>query len=378
MRKATNEKFSPISPELIAHFGSLTTLFTQASAHVSAQFISLSSANDIQELEVIKFEDSTQAADFKRLLPIEIRTVQRSYLGEALSLLPSFRIFSMSGSSNQHGDIRPAEFSIRGVVHHQNNFQLDNASIDIPLEPANKVLSGKRPSRTHIEGHVQALFIIRRFMDSIETIDTSDTNVTIVFVIEGGFTDGVLKVKMRSCLGQKKFGFSLSITKSSWTELGAGATHKVTRPLREFYPNFDKLESLISGATRIGGVSVFAGFSKKQSEVTLKCTNVLEDSEDLAYFLGTGIFTFIDGLQYLELMGSDEKTWVDTDEVQDQGYALSWNLSLLYGFETDLGTPFIRVNVIIVTISEGIMGFEAGTQFFRLGGQYWVEVGDEF
>ncbi len=76
---------------------------------------------------------------------------------------------------------------------YQNNIQLDNANIDILLEPAQKVLPIKITSRTQTEGYSQAVFIDPRFIDSI------DTNIS---VLEVGFTGGVIKAKKRSYSGQ--------------------------------------------------------------------------------------------------------------------------------------------------------------------------------
>jgi hypothetical protein len=292
MHKATHKKLNPISLGLLALFGCLTTASTYASAEVLTQSTSSSSTNDIQELEVTKVEDSTQTADLNTLLPIEIRTSRRSDLSEALSFLPSVRVDNTASSSNRQGDIRPAEFSIRGAAPYQNNIQLDNASIDSLLDPAQKVLPGQTPSRTQTEGHSQAVFIDPRFIDSIEILDTN------ISAVEGGFTGGVVKAKTRSYSGQNEFGISHRITKDSWTEFhidedlltefGEGAAQIVTGTPGEFQPNFDKSETSISGATRIGNFGVFVGFSEKSSEITQKRTTGLAIPGDFAYFLETG------------------------------------------------------------------------------------------
>lgn len=54
-------------------------------------------------------EDSMYSVDLSTLLPIVIKTGQRSDLSRALSLLPSVRFDNMVSFSNQQGDIRPAE-----------------------------------------------------------------------------------------------------------------------------------------------------------------------------------------------------------------------------------------------------------------------------
>ena len=112
MHKATHEKLNSISLWLLTLtglFGCLTTLFTHVSAHVSTQSNSISSANNIQKLEVTKVEDSVQVTNLNTLLPIRIRTGQRSDLNGALSLLPSVMIDNTVSSSYQQGDIRPIE-----------------------------------------------------------------------------------------------------------------------------------------------------------------------------------------------------------------------------------------------------------------------------
>ena len=112
MHKATHEKLNSISlwlVALLALFGCLTTPFIHASAHVLTQPSSISSANNIQELEVTKVEDSTQAAKLNTLLHIKIRTGQRSDSSGTLSLLPSAILDNTMRSSYQQGDIRPIE-----------------------------------------------------------------------------------------------------------------------------------------------------------------------------------------------------------------------------------------------------------------------------
>lgn len=190
------------------------------------------------------------------------------------------------------------------------NIQLDNVNIDILLEPAKNLLIGKIPNRTQNKRHSKTMLINSSFID------------TIISVAEGGLIASVVKSKTCAYSGQKEFSLSHRITEKSCVEcytdedlLTELATQRVAITSSEFDTNFDKSETLILDATRIGNFG------------------------DLAYFLGVDIFTFIDGLQYVNPTGIDKKTRLNTYEVRDQHNTFSWYLSLLFRFETDFCAP---------------------------------------
>jgi hypothetical protein len=118
MHKVTHGKINLISSALFAPLtcsNCSTTLFTYASVDVSTQSISLSSAIDIREFEVIKLKVSTQTPVLNTLLFMKIRTDKRSDSCEVSSLLPLVSNNDAVSISNQQGDISPSELSIRGA-----------------------------------------------------------------------------------------------------------------------------------------------------------------------------------------------------------------------------------------------------------------------
>jgi hypothetical protein len=118
MHKVTHGKINLISSALFAPLtcpNCSTTLFIYASVDVSTQSISLSSAIDIQEFEVIKLKVSTQTLDLNTLLFMKIRTDKRSDSCEVSILLPLVSNNDAVSLSNQQGDISPSELSIRGA-----------------------------------------------------------------------------------------------------------------------------------------------------------------------------------------------------------------------------------------------------------------------
>lgn len=246
----------------------------------------------VQELELTRIEQvATRSTDIT-LAPLDMRMSLRSDLSEALSIIPSVRVEDTASSSTRQADLRPAEFSIRGAAPYQNNIRLDNASIDSLLDPAYRVRPGGSPDRTAVEGHSQALFIDPGFLQQLEIIDRNAS------ASEGGFTGGVVKATTRAYQGQNAFGISYRTTGDHWTQFHVdeaelskfeeGAGQVPTGTPNEFQPTFDKHELSLSGATRIGNIGVFAGFSERRSETVQKRAAELATMTDFDYFLETG------------------------------------------------------------------------------------------
>jgi len=246
------------------------------------------SAISLGEILVVAYTDEPGV---QRLEKEDIRRTVRSDLAEALSVVPSVRVADTASSSLQQGDLKPAEFSIRGAAPYQNKIMLDGASIDSFLDPAFDRSSGisKFPSRTQVEGHSQALFIDSDFLSSLEVIDVNAS------AREGGFTGGVVKAETRGYVGENEFDISHRRTSSDWTEFHVdetqldeferGAGNYPTGTPGEFQPNFDKSETAVSGATRVGDVGLFAGFSEKRATIRQKQAAAF----DLDSFLETGL-----------------------------------------------------------------------------------------
>ena len=88
--------------------------------------------------------------DVKMLDQLDMRRGLRNDLAEAMTMIPSVRVADNASSSLQQGDLKPAEFSIRGAAAYQNKIMLDGASIDNMLDPANKEGQG---NYTSVAGH---------------------------------------------------------------------------------------------------------------------------------------------------------------------------------------------------------------------------------
>lgn len=226
-----------------------------------------------------------EEADVKVLKQIDMRSSLRNDLAESLAMVPSIRVADTASSSLQQGDLKPAEFSIRGAAPYQNKITLDGASIDNMLDPANKESAS---NYTSVAGHSQSLFIDPRFVKELKVIDVNAP------ASEGNFTGGVVKAETQSYHGRNSFDISHRATKDSWTrfhvdkaqldEFGDGAKQLPTGLPGEFQPNFKKSESAISGATRLGDIGLFMGLSEKRAEIQQKQVIKL----DFDQFFATG------------------------------------------------------------------------------------------
>lgn len=214
-----------------------------------------------------------------------IRGSARSDMAEALSVIPSVRVAEGASSSRQQGDIKPAEFSIRGASPYQNRFVLDGAAADNLIDPAQ---SQRADNYARVAGHSQGQFIDTRFLQNIEV---SDTNIS---AREGGFTGGVVKAETRAYGGRNEAHVSyrgtsdsltqLHIDKSQEREFESAAAQMPNGVPGEFQPDFRKSEFTLDGATRVGDIGVFAGYSEKRSTISQKQLLTM----DLDNFLETG------------------------------------------------------------------------------------------
>lgn len=211
--------------------------------------------------------------DVKVLDQLDMRRGLRNDLGEALTMVPSVRVADTASSSLQQGDIKPAEFSIRGAAAYQNKIMLDGASIDNMLDPANKE---SQDNYTSVAGHSQSVFIDPRFVKELQVIDVNAS------ATEGGFTGGIVKAQTQSYNGRNTFEISQRRTQDSWTKFHVdkndeaqfkdGSKHNIVGIPGDFQPQFKKSETALSGATRIGDLGIFAGYSEKQASIKQKQT----------------------------------------------------------------------------------------------------------
>lgn len=232
--------------------------------------ISADAADKLQlPLAVIVAE--SEAPDVKVLEAIDMRSGLRNDLAEALAMIPSIRVADTASSSLQQGDLKPAEFSIRGAAPYQNKIMLDGASIDNMLDPANKE---NVSNYTSVAGHSQSVFIDPRFVKELKVIDVNAP------ASEGSFTGGIVKAQTQSYDGNNTFDISQRRTQDSWTrfhvdkaqldEFSDGAKQLPTGLPGEFQPNFKKSETAASGATRVGDLGLFMGLSEKRATIKQK------------------------------------------------------------------------------------------------------------
>lgn len=236
-------------------------------------------------LPLMRIEGATNGYGYAAIEQSEMRNAVRGDLAETLSIIPSVRVADQSSSSLQQGDIKPAEFSIRGAAPYQNKLMLDGAAIDNLMDPAQR----ESPSNyTHVAGHSQGIFINTDFLDQVEVIDVNAS------ASEGGFSGGIIKAETRSYDGDNFFKISQRRTRDRWTnfhidpaqlgEFGEGAAQKVTGVPGDFQPNFRKDQLSLQGATRLGDVGIFAGLDEKTSRIWQKQVMDL----DFAHFAQTG------------------------------------------------------------------------------------------
>ena len=135
----------------------------------TAQEISAKKAVAMQLPEAVVI-GQLDTPDIKMLDQLDMRRGLRNDLAEALTMVPSVRVVDTASSSLQQGDLKPAEFSIRGAAAYQNKIMLDGASIDNMLDPANRE---NESNYTSVAGHSQSVFIDPRFVKELQVIDVN-------------------------------------------------------------------------------------------------------------------------------------------------------------------------------------------------------------
>ncbi len=252
---------------------------------VSYAIIGADQADQPLTLPLVRVTGREESPDIKQLKQIDMRDSARSDFAELLSMVPSVRVDDTASSSLRQGDLKPAEFSIRGAAPYQNKLMLDGSSIDSMLDPMQKE---RQDSYTSVAGHSQGLFVDPGFVKEVKVIDVNAP------AREGNFIGGVVKAETQSYDGRDRFEISHRMTKGSWTEfhvddsqLGEfedGAAQLPVGVPGEFQPDFEKSETTLSGATRAGDLGLFFGLSEKRAQITQKQAVVI----DMDHFLETG------------------------------------------------------------------------------------------
>ena len=110
-----------------------------------------------------------------------------------LRLLPNVQFDNSQLRSTAPGEIDPANISISGGLHYQNNFQLDGFNMNNDLDPIGMSVDNPTAnSSTSLRaGRSQGLAVDTSLLDSITVLDS---NISASY---GGFTGGVVEAQVR-------------------------------------------------------------------------------------------------------------------------------------------------------------------------------------
>lgn len=135
--------------------------------------------------------------------------------GDITSLLrtnPAVKFSNTNRQSTTMGEIDPAEISINGAKHYQNNFMIDGMNINNDIDPANRNLSNANNIWNPVSSASQGMAIDA---DLLESIDVYDSDVSAKY---GGFTGGVIDAKTRDPQEGFHGKISMSHTRDTWTK----------------------------------------------------------------------------------------------------------------------------------------------------------------
>lgn len=163
---------------------------------------------EIPPLSTIVVDASPLDAQVQAIPEEYMRRSARSDLAEVLEIVLSVRVSEGASSNLQQGDLKPAEFSIRSAAPYQNRFELDGASVDNLIDPAQKE---SVDNYTRLAGHSQGLFINTDFL---QFVDVADTNIS---ARKGGFTGGVVEARTKAYAGRDEARLSYRATSDSLT-----------------------------------------------------------------------------------------------------------------------------------------------------------------
>ena len=90
------------------------------------------------------------------------------------------------------------------------------------------------------------------------------------------------------------------------------------------------------------------------------------------------MFSYTNGYQYLNKVGSDEQTGLEIYKIEEQGSTFNWDLALTYQFKSNYGEPYLSIDIVNVLNNDNIIRYENGTQLFSVGRQFWLEIGYQF
>ncbi|WP_169776729.1 TonB-dependent receptor plug domain-containing protein [Campylobacter mucosalis] len=193
--------------------------------------------------------------------------------GDITSLLrtnPAVKFSNTNRQSTTMGEIDPADISINGARHYQNNFMIDGININNDLDPGGKKVSDNFTiSDLTIAGSASQGVAIDS--DFIESIDVYDSDISAKY---GNFTGGVVEAKTRNPREGFHGKFSTSYTSSKWTkyiidEADANALENSTSA--DFQPEFTKWRSNLNlEGFLTDDFGLMFGYSNTRSKIPLK------------------------------------------------------------------------------------------------------------
>lgn len=183
-----------------------------------------------------------------------------------LQMHPAVQFSGSQQSSNNPGEIDPADISINGAKFWQNNFMIDGISINNDLDPGAHGYSESRqfdaaPSRS---------YGIALDADLLEEVKVYDSNVPAEY---GGFNGGVIDSITRRPTQDFHGKFSYALSRSEWTKYHiteADQSNFDSSTDEQYTPEFEKttLRGTLEGHLTDNFGAIFS-FSQRRSTMPL-------------------------------------------------------------------------------------------------------------
>ena len=189
-------------------------------------------------------------------------------IGSILRILPNVQFDNAQNRSTTPGEIDPANISISGGLHFQNNFQLDGFNMNNDINPAGNPIFGSSNHQQWGSSASQGLSVDTSLLESIIV---QDSNVSAAY---GRFTGGVVEANVRKPRSDSwHYGISYQHTSSKWTRYHIDPSQYedfIASSSEYFQPNFTKhlvranLEGYITQ-----NLGIIASFSTTRSYIPL-------------------------------------------------------------------------------------------------------------
>jgi len=171
-----------------------------------------------------------------------------SDIGTLLRLNPNIQFDDTASTSNNMGEIRPADISINGGLPYQNSFLVDGVSFNNDLNP-----SGSDPvvDTVDVPSYSQGIALDPEQLSSLTVFDS---NVPAAY---GSFNGGVVQAESRRARDQLSGKASFRTTRSVWNAAHIAEDDREdfeTSSDTEFQPEYDRYKASIAleGRTEAG------------------------------------------------------------------------------------------------------------------------------